>query len=290
MVRVDNRRSSTRIPAMPSWEAAAWIVAALAFEYASDPCFDYALETLIAGHEATASQVDISRSYDYLYPGLYRRLPDPQRAFAHDLTAFSERWGLDRLPDHQGTNAVLDWCSFRSRNHRARADWFISGFGAGGGMPSIGEVVKCEMFEITGPDGETYWVRDEERKPLIRVNITDEWPIYREPREAAKKRLLARCAEAIDAEQSRIRQEADALRDTNGQPLIIFPTTKPQRAAHLNWLYQRLAYRRPCRIIADNETDSKYVDEPTIRNATDNMKRELGIADLPAADEHYSPI
>jgi len=286
MVGAENRRSSPRIPAMPSWEAAGWVMAAFAFEYASDPRFGYALETLVSGHEQTARQVDISRSYDYLYPGLSAHLPDSHRAFAHDLAAFSERWGLDRLPDYQGTNAVLDWCSLRSRNRRVRADWFISGFGAGGGMPSIGEVVKCEMFQIAGPNGETIWVRDEERKPLIRVNLTDEWPIYNETREAAKKRLLARCAETIDAELSRIRREADTMRDATGQPLITFPTTKPQRSAHLNWLYQRMAYRRPCRVIAKNE----YVDEPTVRNPTDSIKSELGIAEIPVADEHYSPI
>lgn len=260
MEAAKKRRSSPKTPAMPVWEESGALMAAFAYEYASDPCFGHALETLTAGHEAPASQVDFYGSYNYLYPRLYCHLPDSARAFAHDLAAFSERWGLDLLPKRQGTSAVLDWCIAKSRNSRVRPDWFVSIFGFGGAM--------------------------DEQERSVCVNLIDEWPIYREPREAAKKRLLARCAEAIDAEMSRIRDEADATRDATGQPLIIFPTTKPQRAEHLNWLYQRMAYRRPCLVIAKNE----YRDEPTVRNPTDSIKSELGIAKIPAANEHFSPI
>lgn len=245
---------------MPAWAESGSLMAAFAYEYASDPCFGYALETLFGRNEMAARQVPLFLPYYYLLPGHFRHLPDVSRAFAYDLAAFSERWGLDRLSKHVGATAVLNWCSARSMNDRVRSDWFLSIFDFGGTM--------------------------DEQKRVVCFNLVDEWPIYREPWEAAKKRLLAECATVIDAEMDRIRDEAGAARDATGQPLIIFPTTKSQRAKHLNWLYQRMAYRRPCRVIAYNE----YVEEATVRNPTDSIKSELGITKIPDADEHHSPI
>ena len=189
-------------------------------------------------------------------------------AYRDDVVALAIDWGLSRIPEDRGLIALHSWM----------VNWPNAGeplSGLGGGLmwmhfcDAPDGAIHIELVDRWDPEDEPigdHTERVPERLlPLYdyQVNVTSL---------GAKGRLLRRCEALIDAELDRIARAYE-------QDGFMFEDTAHRRDWHMQWLYERLAHRRPVRHIAD----AAGVSEGAVRKETERLKNDLGIPQLPTA-------
>jgi len=201
---------------MQPWEQAGWARFALIQRYADDEEFTVALSELAADESVDDA----------------------------GLTEFAARFGLDRLLPVDDGLRMLDGHIRLARAYRAKTGgpmsgrYFASQAAFGGGRPDIGAVVSRVETPVEGPDGDVVVIIDEERRPLIHVELDSEWDPRQETMPAARKRLTDELFQRLNAQLEAIAQDAE----TRGYR---FPDTAGQDVAvrNIGWLYDRVRGR-----------------------------------------------
>jgi hypothetical protein len=215
--------------------------------------------------------------------------PLPSAEWAHGyLAAIAETangFGLQRLGrprpsthgefrPSSGELLIHAWCANRAREHLAGRVWpperFSLGVEAGGARPEVGEVVCRDEIPISGPSGERVVLIDEQRRPLVRIHLEDQWDLRSEPKAAAKERLLAEARRQIDAELERIAVDAEGRG-------YRFSDTTPKALQHLRWLFEHVALKKSYGQIAEEQLGGREL-APSVYNRIKPYADLIGIA------------
>lgn len=186
-----------------------------------------------------------------------------------DVVALARDWGLSCVPEDRGLIALHEWAViWRHRDGQPGA-----GLGYGlmwvGPWDALDGAVHIELTDSWDPEDEPIGDHTE-RIPDRLLPLYD----YRvnHKTHGAKARLLRACEALIDAELDRIAHDYERAGFT-------FEDTPHSRGDHMQWLYERLAHRRPVRHIADDAD----VSEGAVRKATEQLATIIGIDKLPTA-------
>jgi hypothetical protein len=237
--------------------------------------------------------------------------------YVDSLKAIANHWGLDRLSDDQGLDALHAWCQLFWAK-----DGDDTGLAFGAGHTICSTDSGADTSVTVGGHTDHWRIDDEPRDdqevlvpedriqriglpPSARARIINGQTRWVIPIEGARtriqtaaektigRRLTAAECSAIDEQLTRIEAEAAAV-------AYVHPDTAPREDTHLKWLFQRLAPvgndGKPLGVwkIAQNEQlaadlSDDPVTEKTIRNETDALRRQLGIKGFPKAPRKPEP-
>ncbi len=217
------------------------------------------------------------------------------------LEQFAKHWGLSCLPDNQGLNALHAWCLL---SHANRDSGGIA-FGAGHLVSSLVAGVDTTVWLgdfIAQWDPEEAALADQllpvpehllaeiGHHPGLRLRTVRGQRGWYVPAEGARTRIRKAASEAkgarltpqeqglLDQQLARIEAEFAAVRHRH-------PDTAPHEDTHLRWAFLRLAPvgrgRRPLGVW--QIALAAGADEKTVRNATDRLRKRLGIARFPSS-------
>lgn len=178
------------------------------------------------------------------------------------------RWGLDRFTDDFGFELAHFFC----RAYRCERTRFP-------GLVEAHTQMEVRRF------GKMLWEHGGALDRRVSVRLAESWDVLGETQDAAVDRLTEICRRQIVERTNRIAEEET-------RQGLVLSTPTPRRSTHAWWLFYRMVYRMPCRLIADRETaedPDKPVDEPTVRQATDTLAKLIGLRDLPRAAVDYDP-
>lgn len=277
-------------PARLDWEDRGHTRADYLWFYVEHPPFREALLALYANHAAGRETVLASRPEVWrIWELVWRETAEAEwaKTYLDAVHALAVAWGLDRLgpapprldekPNpSEGETYLHSWCAFSALDDLQRGaaptpDSFLSQAGLGGSRPDIGEVVsRDEVIVAEDADTRTRWVVvDERRRPLVRVQIEDEWDARMEPQPAARERLLNEATRQINAELERIAGMTEAVG-------YRFPGTRGKAADHLRWLFERVALKKSVKDIA-REHLGGWFKAPTVRKALTHYAELVGV-------------
>lgn len=216
----------------------------------------------------------------------------PAREYTRAIREIATGWGLTRfgsaapareplredddlLRPSEGELLLHEWCQ-ESARRALRGDrpdpmTFWTFHHVGGWRPDVGEVVSVLEYAIHEDTDERmrYIVRDEERRPIVRVSFESEWDPRLEPQQKARARLLADAKIQIDAELDRLAANAEA----NG---YVFNDTTLKRQTHLQWLFEHVALRRSCSDLAGTYLGGWW-KRAAVYNAIRPLADEIGL-------------
>lgn len=273
--------SRTPKPAILAWQHKTQAVWALLQRYAYDDDFGSALEALYWPHR-TGLQRLVYREHwwtPYILDQL-AALPvsdddaKPLIVAASAVRRFAARWGLDRFRQEQGLEALRAWFLLRLdpvSGKRITAHDFCTGVGSGGTLPQVGAVTERHLHNVSSPSGDEFVVVDETRRPIVEAPTPDTWYADRESPGDAYNRILTTWSEHL-------RNELDQLRDEYVASGFEFHDTRPEARSHMDWLYERLAYRAHPADIGQRANRA----EGSVRNETRDLAKWLEI-ELPRA-------
>jgi len=186
------------------------------------------------------------------------------KEYIGDVTKLAARWALDRLPEDLGRSLIHEWIK--------RPNGLSFGAGHMTRRPAMGSAAGIGRIEIP-----FVWLADEHRDAWhdedskgIDGDIGCLPPgssVLAGPQGDVRRRLLAMCEVAVDAELERIA----GLHEERGYR---FPDSRPDRDRHLAWWFKRHALGTSCAQIGNDDPDLK-VSEGAVRRATDAITRTL---------------
>jgi hypothetical protein len=214
-------------------------------------------------------------------------VPHPQRdeiaTYLAGLHALAVQFGLHRLDastasdrtSADGEQLIHNWCQLRA-DTKGQAGYAVEprdfeiAYTAGRWIAPFGEVVSHVEEHIgTSPDGAPIVVVDEQRRPLVHVEIASEWDPRHEARAGARARLLAIAAQQIDAELEKIAGQAEKAGYS-------FPDTAPKLDEHLRWLFERVALGKSCQAIAAQRLGS-WTKQDRVSHETKHLATRIGV-------------
>jgi len=142
------------------------------------------------------------------------------QTYASDLHKLTARWGLHRTLNDWGHDAMHSWFKINSDAPSCLMQWGV----------------KVPQLKPTA----------EIRVPIVRATLEDVWYADRESRTRAKKRLMSKMEELVEAELDRVAFEYE-------QAGYEFQDRRPMFTRNIRWLYRRVAYRESCDVIAAHE-------------------------------------
>ena len=234
------RGSFARTPAEERFHLRQMLIARIV----ADPGFGQALSSLLetyAPHVPELSHWQVLA--DEVRFGPDRPTLDRPSAPVPDVAAYVEavrpiarRFGLDRLSDNRGrelgATLIHDWCrACRRAGRELPATRLLGGLMHTEYVAEIGEVVARSEHDF----GDVRVV-DELVWPVVRIDIVDEWDPWREPRAAARKRLLRLASHKIQEALDRLTGDAIAKG-------YRFPDTSPALERDLGRLAQLMTGR-----------------------------------------------
>lgn len=189
--------------------------------------------------------------------------------YATDMDVFLQRWKLDRLDGYRGYQAVHD-ALMNAHSGIAGTCLGSTVLYDGDHYPSVGEATKRARV-LTDNEGRHFAREMTSRKPLMRVEINAEWRATHESRHAVYERLLAVCAQEINAELDRVA----AMYIESG---FIFSDTESAMERDLDWTFRRF-------VLGDDEVqigDSTVPKAParTIQNRTNALAKKIGLSPI----------
>lgn len=227
--------------------------------YALDSAFVQELLAFYRSHRLALTVYVIQtepRDHDFAY--CENRMDWRMRKYFADLSAFLERWGLHRLPDGIGRDAVHGWCQFHRKERvigqePEPTEVAVYTLGHGFAPPTPAPPAPITEFE--------------------RVALT--WDVSRESREHVKERLLAHYGRQIDEQLDRAQRAAE------GQGFL-FPDRQHARARHLGWLYRRVVYHESCDVLSahTDRGEKDAYNSQVIQAATKRLADVIGL-DIP---------
>lgn len=236
--------------------------------YDGDPRFAGAVAALIQRHGDALDWI-AKQDWKDNWSAIAARATCPDlAAYQNDAMALADDWGLARFPESRGLTAL-----HRGALDRIRYAGPVPGLGRGlmwvGFCDAPDGAVHIELTDYWDPEDEPIGERTV-RVPERLLQLYD----YRVNHKmyGAKARLLHACEALIDAELDRIARDYE--RDG-----FTFEDTAHSRGDHMQWLYERLAHRRPVRRIADDAD----VSEGAVRKATEHRTTTIGIDKLPTS-------
>ena len=252
-------------------------------------------EHLEAVAELVAERIDLEFG-----PARGRAASSPAvAAYVAALEGFAERWGLARLPDGQGLDALHAWCLLTHASGGAGGLAFGVGHLVSSLPAGVDTIVRLGDFvdlwdpdeepltdhEIPIPDRDAGLV-DSSDQP-VPLGALYGWRMHQRV-EGAKTRLREAAerakgwpltpdeAASLEAQLARIEAESAAVGH-------VHPDTAPEEGAHLRWAFLRLAPAGPGGqpMGVWQIALAEGADEKTVRNATDRLRRRLGIDRFP---------
>ena len=265
--------------------------------------FREALRRLAGDHREALADLTAAVGIDLEFGSARNRAAasPPVAAYVAALERFAEQWGLARLPDGQGLDALHAWCLL----YRANGGEGGPAFGAGhlvSSLPAgVDTVVRLGDFvdrwdpdeepltdhEVPIPDRDTGLIDPRGRPVPLRAlygwrmhqRVTGAKTRLRKAAERAKDRPLTPDeAASLESQLARIEAEAAEVGHVRAD-------TASAEDTHLRWTFRRLAPEGgdgpPLGVwqIAAKEG----ADEKTVRNATDRLRKRLGIDRFPKA-------
>jgi hypothetical protein len=197
----------------------------------------------------------------------FRRSRSPDvRQYIDNLQAFATTWKLDCLSWCRGYDAVLHWCYVKYMNPGTPIESFISGAGAGGEVPSVGERVYHTQVlkDPFGNEHESQGFNIE--LPTIRIAVESTWEARRESPAAIYDRLMRECGEQIVPQLMRWYQEYLAAG-------YLFQDTETEPGKYASWTYRRIRCEH-FKDIAVNEC----VAAESVRLRTNEFAKAIGLS------------
>ena len=192
-------------------------------------------------------------------------------AYVAAVRALPKRWGLDRLlppNDERGARLIHHWCQRRRAAGGQRpVGWLTAGLTEAEHVAEIGEVVARSVTDL----GELVAV-DELVRPVVRIEIVDEWDPERESRADAYKRLGAFAKEKIRDELDRLARDAEAKG-------YVFPDRAPKLQRDLDRLAGLMTGRATVTGLAGDETDPTTIDrEGAVVRSIRRIAKRAGVS------------
>lgn len=225
------------------------------------------------------------------------------------LEQFAKHWGLSRLPDNQGLDALHAWCLLSHANHDSGG----IAFGAGHLVSSLAAGVD---ITVRLGDFVDRWDPEEEplanqllpvperllvavrHHPSLRLRSVKGRRAWYVPAEGARTRIRKAAEEAkgrrlTPEEKGLLDEELERIETAFTTVGHVQPDTTPEEDTHLRWTFRRL-------VPAGGEGGphgvwqialAEKVRVKTVRNETDKLRKHLGIERFPQAPRkpEYGP-
>lgn len=179
--------------------------------------------------------------------------------FVTAFESFAHNWKLDLLPGERGYEALLS---------ALRYSYALE--------PQTPYLIHMRAYDIPHVPGEE-WTGDNEAYPLrvcIMVEIDDFWNPRHQDRSRTRKRLLNRVRDQVAATIDPMLEEIAGIYERHGM------TTRDTESAldqNLDCLFRRVVLGEH----VDDIAESVQRASKTIRDATDNLSKRLGIMTIP---------
>lgn len=272
----DQENKSTQLkrkkyPALLAWRRQGDLLSGYFLCYTADPAFSKDLLAFWEDNKEAVAEVSFICAWWHLKFLPQGHYPMAQ-SYIENVAAFAAKWRLDHLAGYRGRDAIMGWCWIKNRSPRITVDSFVTaGSGCGGMIPSVGEKVWGE-YPLKNPiTGEEVMFKGYDiRLPSVKIEIDSWWDAERESPAVVYDRLIEDCRTQIVEQLSHWCREYEVAG-------YQFPDKADKTQEHIEWLYQRVVYRKTCdAIAAHTERDDGY-SKDYIQRITKELADEVEV-------------